>query len=162
MQIAASYGSQIACMPCCQKDYLGRWKQMAKSLNTSVGVVMDMLSAGKMIQAGYDVKVKLVDPKITPQNRLIMCRKVNDQHDPARATCNSANTSSKVAKAKQRLEKAYDRAHHKISPNTLKNNDIPRNQNLFPSHKAINAISFISGILLAYTYISLSTKNYKS
>ena len=105
MQIAISHNCQVAVLPCCQKDHSHRWKPFAKNLNIPVGAVIDIISAGKMIQAGYDVKIKLLDPNITPQNRLILCR----------YNQNEKKIRQRIQKNSERLDQAYRRAHAKIN-----------------------------------------------
>ena len=90
-----------------------------------VGIVMDLLSAGKMmgensgIQAGvrYEVKMKVIDPNITPQNRLIMCKAIaregngNPNGNGNAIGKNNDIASKKIQDADLRLQRAYKRAH---------------------------------------------------
>lgn len=100
----ANYGVAAAVMPCCQKDSSpgGSWKNTSKNLGLSVATVMDLLLAGKAMSWNlqYDVRMKLIDAKITPQNRVILCRPLEEP-----------NSRATVDKAHDRLERAYHRAH---------------------------------------------------
>ena len=78
-----------------------------------IGLVMDIATAGKMSSpyagknAGvmYKVKIKFIDPSITPQNRLIVCKSIPVLHDK----------NSRVEAAHKRLQKAYNKAHAESS-----------------------------------------------
>ena len=138
MQIAASYNCQIATLPCCQKDLSHRWKPFAKTLNISVGSVIDILSAGKMMQVGYDVKIKLIDLKITPQNRLILCR--HNEREKKFKELKLENST--------RLDRAYQKAHKKlIASNERYSRE--KNQGAFLFGIGIASISFIAGIIFS-------------
>jgi 8-oxo-dGTP pyrophosphatase MutT (NUDIX family)/antitoxin component of RelBE/YafQ-DinJ toxin-antitoxin module len=103
LEIACSkYGVAAAVMPCCQRDTKGSWKSTSKNLGLSIATVMDLLLAGKAMSWSlpYDVRMKTIDAKITPQNRVILCRPL-DQKD-----------TTEVDKAHARLEQAYRSAHH--------------------------------------------------
>ena len=111
MQIASEFGVNVACMPCCQKDHDGSWKSLAKNMKQPVGVIMDLLSAGKMMawetgskaSVKYQVKMKLIDERITPlHNRIILCKALDRNED-----CDDVKTKRAHAK----LTKAYSRAH---------------------------------------------------
>jgi len=150
LRISEQYGVHVAVMPCCQKDHSGSWKAAAKNMGISlkkinthdgsklnsagageVGVIMDLLSAGKMMgeNAGlkacvrYEVKMKVIDPKITPQNRLIMCRAVRRKEEERillEEHVNNKNLhqvnenfSQEIKEADEKLQRAYHRAHKK-------------------------------------------------
>ncbi len=113
LQIACSYGVHVAVMPCCQKDSLsgGSFKELSKRLNMNIGVLMDLLTVGKVMSWNngrdkgikYQVKVKLIDEKITPQNRIILCRaKKMEEHDWEEDVIDDAHN---------RLARAYQKAH---------------------------------------------------
>ena len=112
LQIATKYGVHVAVMPCCQKDHTdGSWKALSKSLGITVGAVMDIVVAGKMMAwdtgrssgVTYQVRMKQIDEKITPQNRLVMCK--------ATYVDGKGTRDKVVEKAHKKLRKAYDRAH---------------------------------------------------
>ena len=111
VEIASSRGVQVAVMPCCQKDHSRRWKALGKQLGLGIGPLMDLLLAGRATstQCGraagvaYGVKVKLIDAKITPQNRLIMCQATPDPDGSGRR--------GKLDAAHSKLERAYVAAH---------------------------------------------------
>lgn len=111
-------GVHAAVMPCCQKDRTGSWKSTSKNLDIPIAKVMDLLLAGKVMswpsetfsQNGkkkqiydYDVRMKLIDSTITPQNRVILCRAVPLQ------TGTSNNGISTVSASKKRLDKAHQK-----------------------------------------------------
>ena len=108
LRIAARFGVHVAVMPCCQKDLTegNSWKQTSKNLSIPIGPTMDLLLAGKMMASEeYLVRMKLINAKITPQNRIIICQRtgLNEDSTPA--------TPSKVELAHARLARAYLRAH---------------------------------------------------
>lgn len=123
LQIASEYGVNVAVMPCCQKDHDGWWKGLTKRLvksngkkssSLSIGAIMDLLAAGKMMAwntgatAGvkYRVKMKLMDENISPlQNRMIICRAENRGND------GSGEEDAAKELAHQKLARAYRRAH---------------------------------------------------
>jgi len=112
LEIACSYGVHAAVMPCCQKDLTGgSWKALGKSLGVGIGSIMDVLLAGKVSswnsgkEAGvhYQVRMKTIDKKITPQNRIILCKAI--AFDEA-----SKTDEAKIA-AHEKLERTYKKAH---------------------------------------------------
>lgn len=105
LDIACRFGVHAAVMPCCQKDTSpgSSWKSTSKNLSIPIEKVMDILLAGKMMAfPNYDVRMKCMDPKITPQNRIILCR-VLDKDDTTQQTV--------VEESHKKLETAYKRAH---------------------------------------------------
>lgn len=111
VEIATGKGVHIAVMPCCQKDQTdGSWKAAGKQLGVGIGPLMDILLAGKVMSwdtgrsrdISYRVKMKMIDKKITPQNRLIMCK--------AEGRSNHVCTK-RIERSHQQLTKAYFRAH---------------------------------------------------
>lgn len=107
LQIASDHGVHAAVLPCCQKDVSpgSSFKHLGHQLNVPVAHVMDILLAGKAL-SWYtnfaDVRIKLLDSNLTPQNRLIMCRSRYGEN------CGRAGL---VDKAHSRLQVAYRRAH---------------------------------------------------
>jgi hypothetical protein len=74
LQISCRYGVHVAVMPCCQKDRSpgSTWKAASKNLSVPVAKVMDILQCGKIMALGsHSVRLKCIDSKITPQNRII-------------------------------------------------------------------------------------------
>ncbi|KAG7361111.1 NUDIX family hydrolase [Nitzschia inconspicua] len=109
MSISCQYGVHVAVMPCCQTDLStgGSWKSTSRNLSVPVAVVMDLLQCGKIMALGtYDVRMKVIDPDITPQNRIISCRALHTD-----ATGISLERKQKVARAHSRLANAYKKAH---------------------------------------------------
>lgn len=112
LEISCEYGVHAAVMPCCQKDLSSSWKAVAKKLGINFASFMDILMAGKVmawntgIESGvqYQVRMKVIDEKITPQNRIILCKALNRDEEDAKI---------KIAKLKahKKLEIAYNRAH---------------------------------------------------
>lgn len=113
LEIACSYGVHVTVMPCCQKDISdgSSFKAFAKQVGIGIGLMMDLLSAGKVmswnngIDAGvkYQVRMKTIDGKITPQNRLILCKAMGLQEYESEI--------NKVDIAHDRLKTAYSKAH---------------------------------------------------
>jgi hypothetical protein len=78
-----------------------------------------LLQCGKIMALGtYDVRMKCIDAKITPQNRIILCRPlVNDygnDHDSYHLNgtrVHDAHRKSMIDAAHAKLEQAYKKAH---------------------------------------------------
>jgi hypothetical protein len=97
-------------MPCCQKDLStgSSWKAFSKNVSIPIEKTMDILLAGKAMswntgqEAGvrYDVRIKVIDSRITPQNRVIVCR----------SSLNDGEVSS-TESSHRKLQEAYRRAH---------------------------------------------------
>jgi hypothetical protein len=109
LDISCRYGVHCAVMPCCQKDLSegATWKAASKNLSVPVAFVMDLLLCGKMMALGsYDVRMKCIDPQITPQNRIIVCRRLSvDDVDSV------DKRKSAVDKAHAKIELVYRKAH---------------------------------------------------
>jgi len=120
LEIAAEYGVNVAVLPCCQKDHDGWWKGLTKRLvkgsTIPIGVIMDLLAAGKMmawdtgLSAGvrYEVKMKLMKESISPQNRMILCKAI--RRDDENEQSNN-KIERKKALAHEKLQRAYHAAH---------------------------------------------------
>ena len=118
-------GVHAAVMPCCQKDTSpgSSWKSSSKNLQVPVAKVMDLLLAGKVMASSwgkkqgdssnnkyvYDVRMKLIDAKITPQNRIIFCRAIK-QADICYDD-NKDKNGTKIEKAHKKLATVYTKAH---------------------------------------------------
>jgi 8-oxo-dGTP pyrophosphatase MutT (NUDIX family) len=115
LSVACRYGVCAAVMPCCQKDTSpgSSWKIMCKSLGLPFATSMDILLAGKAMSwnAGaaadttYDVRMRTIDKKITPQNRIILCRPNSIEKE--------SEALRRKVKADNKLVGAYRRAHGK-------------------------------------------------
>ena len=108
LAIATAFGVHAAAMPCCQRDTSpgGSWKATSKNLGLPVAVTMDLLLAGKYMGVpGYDVRMKSIDGSITPQNRIILCKKTT-------VVGNSTAATTRNDAAHEKLLKVYERAHH--------------------------------------------------
>lgn len=108
LEIACDYGVSSAVMPCCQKDLVGSWKSISKNLGIRFEYFMDILLAGKMMGRGtHEVRMKCLDSKITPQNRIILCRGLTKEDQDL----SKQDYERNVQKAHVKLEIAYRRAH---------------------------------------------------
>lgn len=127
IEISRRYNVQIAVMPCCQKDQLpgSPWKSTSKLLGIPFATTMDILLAGKALSSDrqYDVRMKLIDSDITPQNRLILCKRNHDR---------DTRTELAIAKATKDLERAYWKAHR----------DLPTKDNA-PESRAIYTLKIL-------------------
>ena len=111
VEISCRYGVHVAVMPCCQNDSKGNWKNTSKNINVPIAKLMDVLLAGKVMswtcgqEAGveYDVRMKVIDPKITPQNRVIVCRVQHSSGDDERR--------KRTEESHRKLQRAYQAAH---------------------------------------------------
>ena len=133
LHIACQLGVHVAVIPCCQKDTSqgSSWKATSKNLNLRIETVMDLLLAGKMhAYPNYEVRMKCVDSKITPQNRIIICRRhvTVPPTSPGTSTAlmdieppqihdrqQQQRQSAMIERAHKKLEKAYQRAHNPLS-----------------------------------------------
>ena len=105
LNISSQHGvSYCAVLPCCQKDSSpgSPWKSTSRQLKTDFAVTMDLLLAGKAMESYDVVKMRLLDPKITPQNRIIVCSKNKE--------VNAKKESDKEA-SHHRLAHTYSKAH---------------------------------------------------
>ncbi|KAL3916914.1 MAG: hypothetical protein SGILL_004962 [Bacillariaceae sp.] len=107
LNISCRYGVHVAVMPCCQRDHGSSWKSTSKNLSIPVAEVMDLLQCGKIMALGsYDVRMKVIDAAITPQNRIICCRALTESE---------MNLSQKhqetIDMAHSRLGLIYQKAH---------------------------------------------------
>jgi 8-oxo-dGTP pyrophosphatase MutT (NUDIX family) len=107
LKISCGFGVSVAVMPCCQKDASpgSSWKAASKNLGIPVEKVMDILLAGKVMglswqskRNAYDVRMKLIDEAITPQNRVVMCRHLK-------------NSNRSTDEAHEKLKRIYKKAH---------------------------------------------------
>ena len=117
LEIACSYGVHVAIMPCCQKDVTGgSWKAAAKLLGIGIAPTMDLLACGKIMswKNNYQVRMKTIDAKITPQNRIILGKAVQKDremnHDVIR-----------IAAAHEKLKRAYTNAHANSNSSKIEN-----------------------------------------
>mmetsp|Transcript_18236 Transcript_18236/g.44057 ORF Transcript_18236/g.44057 Transcript_18236/m.44057 type:complete len:389 (+) Transcript_18236:328-1494(+) len=126
-EISTRYGVHVAAMPCCQKDFSpGRcWKQSSQQLKIGIPITIDLLQCGRVMGLGtYDVRMKMIDSKITPQNRIILCRPIQLVGDDETSSSSQDNTRSvgrrqaKIDAAHARLEQAYKKAHSLPSQQT--------------------------------------------
>lgn len=112
VEIACRYGTNVAVMPCCQRDLApgSPWKVVSTRLKIPMEMTMDLLLAGKAMSwsvgeelgTGYDVRMKVLEGSSTPQNRLILCRVDAGVQ---------AKRKHAMASAQAQLDKAYRRAH---------------------------------------------------
>ena len=156
VDIATDHGVNIAVMPCCQKDRSngGAWKALSKRMNIGIGPLMDVLSAGKIMspQCGrksgvsYQVKMKLIDAQITPQNRLIMGKACAFREDPGK------ESKGGRAPAHDRLKRAYIRAHRNAPNRTFR-----KVWSLWSSDKArLCALSGFVGVCAGYVLAKIT------
>jgi 8-oxo-dGTP pyrophosphatase MutT (NUDIX family) len=142
LEIACRFGVHAAVMPCCQKDLSpgSTWKSTSKRLGLPIATVMDILVAGKMMAAGsHDIRMKSIDSKITPQNRIIVCRALQE---PLK------NKNEDVEKAHAKLETAYRAAHGGASRKKKRN--LPSEFVTPPI--AYLAIGFAAGMFTALSF----------
>jgi 8-oxo-dGTP pyrophosphatase MutT (NUDIX family) len=140
VELSCKFGVQVCVMPCCQKDPSpgSSWKAFSKNISFPIARTMDIIVAGKAMswntgqEAGvrYDVRIKTIDSKITPQNRVIVCRSsLND------------GEVSRTEKSHRKLQQAYRRAHKAQNPFY----DISKLVGMLPSLQVVG--SFILGAL---------------
>jgi 8-oxo-dGTP pyrophosphatase MutT (NUDIX family) len=130
LDIACRFGVHVAVMPCCQKDHSGgSWKDTSKNLSIPIAKVMDLLLAGKIMggfHTSHDVRMKTIDSKVTPQNRIIICRALSTKNDPEHN--GHSSQASMLARAHEKLGRAYRKAHghhHRIKPSFINQQNDP-------------------------------------
>jgi 8-oxo-dGTP pyrophosphatase MutT (NUDIX family) len=149
LDIACRYGVHCAVMPCCQKDGSegATWKAASKNLSVPIAPLMDLLQCGKVMALGtHDVRMKCIDPKITPQNRIIVCRALLEDDldaldDRRRAV---------VDRAHSRLELVYRRAHGgPPSKKKKKGYSLPTLRDFLPPPSLCYvAVGFVAGAMM--------------
>ena len=97
--ICAAAKADFCVMPCCQRPPTSV-KTAMHELKIPSTVAMDLVMIGRCQQLGYEVHLKLVDEKITPQNRLICGRWTGE-----------SGGSTSFLPHEARLQKTYDRVH---------------------------------------------------
>jgi hypothetical protein len=148
LEIACRFGVHVAVIPCCQKDHSPgmSWKSTSQNLNIPIEITMDLLLAGKCMSwssrslvkdedgavvVPYDVRIKMIDRAITPQNRIIIARACHPDHratdaaDAAPEFHDNDDESYKpsrtrirtkkqavIEKAHVKMQRAYHKAHH--------------------------------------------------
>lgn len=150
VQIACRFGVHVAVMPCCQKDHSPgmSWKSTSQNLNIPIEITMDLLLAGKCMSwssnsfaaedngvvVPYDVRIKMIDRAITPQNRIIIARACHHDDPPADVATHGFNHNDDsyeistirnpsrkqeiIEKAHCKMQRAYQKAHHASLPSS--------------------------------------------
>ena len=126
----------VAVMPCCQKDFTGgSWKTFAKSSGTQFGVTSDLLLAGWLEGRGYQVRMKLIDEEVTPQNRLIVgWRDYNEK-------------TTAVDEHKKKLKIAYDRAHNVDNVDNVDNKNVVETPRILESEDSVERMKNVESEL---------------
>mmetsp|Transcript_20747 Transcript_20747/g.23289 ORF Transcript_20747/g.23289 Transcript_20747/m.23289 type:complete len:529 (+) Transcript_20747:33-1619(+) len=147
LDIACRYNVHVAVMPCCQKDRSpgSTWKASSKNLSIPVAKVMDLLQCGKIMALGtHDVRLKCIDSKITPQNRIIICRALTN----IEISTFRRNRQAEVDKAHSKLELVYSKAH--VVPGSKKypsKNILKSQQSMLSSSLLCIAVGFVAGVM---------------
>jgi hypothetical protein len=144
IEICSLYNVHVAVLPCCQKDVSNgnQWKYFCTNISASsssrdskrqqhqqklsIATTMDILLAGKAMSWSTpytDVRIKIINEKITPQNRLILCRSsYSSSNNTIPIVSSTSNTTllrtdnPKIIKQHQRLQLAYIKAHLLLHP----------------------------------------------
>lgn len=176
LQIACRYRVHVAVMPCCQKDRSpgSPWKAVSKNLSVPVAKVIDILQCGKIMALGsHDVRLKCIDAKITPQNRIIgkllllCCDRCRPTPTPQpvfvcsieSSVCRALTDNEvlefhhqrqyEVDKAHSKLELVYRKAHTVPDPRQKLGNGLNLQQFVLPSFVWYIAAGFAAGVLSA-------------
>ena len=154
LDIACHYEVHVAVMPCCQKDRSpgSTWKASSKNLSIPIAKVMDLLQCGKIMALGtHDVRLKCIDLKITPQNRIIICRALTDDE----ILTFRCKRQVEVDKAHSKLEMVYSKAHAAQVPVSKKHPswNIPNFQHsMLSSSLLCLAAGFVAGVISVSTF----------
>lgn len=108
-----------------------------------MATVMDVLLAGKCLSwdLNYDVRLKVIDPKITPQNRIIVCRAMSREH--------REGMEKQIDRAHHKLARAYHRAHAAVKSDRFIKTVIP----LFRDARFLGGTAF--GVVLALAFVKM-------
>lgn len=143
-------------------NYVSGWwkaltKRLVKDASLPIGVIMDLLVAGKMLgwetgsKAGviYDVKMKLMNESISQQNRMVLCKALERD-----AGNRNGQDDRRKALAHEKLTRAYTRAH------MLPGENGPREITTAPIH-APSYWYFLTGVCFgtAATFLLTSGKS---
>eukprot|EP01125_Pyxidicula_operculata_P012074 TRINITY_DN3959_c0_g1_i2.p1 TRINITY_DN3959_c0_g1~~TRINITY_DN3959_c0_g1_i2.p1 ORF type:complete len:207 (-),score=26.86 TRINITY_DN3959_c0_g1_i2:47-667(-) len=105
MEMCFKHKVEFAIMPCCHTDNENSSiKTASKSLGITLGAARDLITMGRIIQAGYECKWRTIPPEITPLNRILIATQ------PIEKTLHPKGRKS-VKQATDKLLSAYDRAH---------------------------------------------------
>lgn len=110
LDIACRYEVHVAVMPCCQKGRSpgSTFKASSKNLYIPVAKVMDLLQCGRIMALGtHDVRLKCINSKITPQNRIKICRALTN----IETSTFRCSRQAEVDKTNSKLELVYSKAH---------------------------------------------------
>lgn len=102
-------------MSCCHKDPSPfAVKGAAKALGIHLGAAMDLVTMGRMMERGFEVRWRSIDPEITDQNRILCCLpKSKEQLE------NERQASQKETKQRtERLMEVYNAAHRPVPQTT--------------------------------------------
>ena len=151
LEIACNYRVHVAVMPCCQKDRTpgSPWKAVSKNLSVPIAKLIDVLQCGKIMALGsHDVRLKCIDAKITPQNRIIVCRALSDSE----ILEFHHQRQDKVNEAHSKLELVYQKAHQVQDPKKKTANIMNSQQNIVPPFVWYVAAGFVAGLLSAGSF----------
>lgn len=174
MEIGCRYGVNVAVLPCCQRDPSPgtAWKHASQNIGIPIAKTMDLLLAGKamswtvghMAGVTYDVRMKVIDEKVSPQNRIIFARVVG----PSSSTATSSHHQVSIDQAHRKLEQAYRRAHRETSSRSLlptndksscENSSIPDKQPVSSLiHQACGYVNLIAAFGLGFLTASIVLK----
>lgn len=151
LQIGCNYGVHVAVMPCCQKDRSpgSMWKAVSKNLSIPVAQVMDILQCGKIMALGsHTVRLKCIDSKITPQNRIIVCRALSENE----ISEIRHQEQNEVDKAHSKLELVYRKAHAVQDSRNQLRNILNSQKYILPSSVWYIAAGFVAGLVSASSF----------
>jgi len=151
LQKACKYGVHVAVMPCCQKDRSpgSTWKAVSKNLSVPVAKVMDILQCGKIMALGsHTVRLKCIDSRITPQNRIIVCRALSAKE----ISQYRHQDQNEVDKAHSKLESVYRKAHAVPDSRNQLRNVLSIQNFVLPSSVWYVAVGFVVGVVSAGSF----------
>lgn len=161
LAIATSYRVKAAVMPCCQRDVSpsGSWKNTSKNLKVPFAVAMDLLLAGKYLGCdGYDVRMKMIDATITPQNRVILCRPIDVMNE---RNVDTARKSVDVMHSK--LQRVYVKAHQQHGSARVSETKRSSWSGLLSSNVKVVVAGSVAGAVAATLLVTLvATKRCRS
>jgi len=104
----------FAVCPCCPKDSEGRVQAAAQALGVDLGIAIMFAEIGRLAEKGYDVRLRMFDAAISPQNRILLGRLADG---PSMETPGASSEVGGICGTRRlagaKLRSAYERAQRR-------------------------------------------------
>lgn len=112
LDICSDLRVRVCVMSCCHKDRSPfAVKGVAKTLGMPLGAAMDLITMGRMIERGFDVRWRSIDPEITDQNRILCCFPKSEEQLETERQQREEETKQRT----ERLLTVYNAAHRTVA-----------------------------------------------